>query len=156
MKLHSKAALLCVGYGLMEFLQRIDRTSALNWSNYHDFPIATVPPAWIHPFLSSLGIDPGDITVQIGKCEPKYLGKYHYHLKGHQLVIPLGPGEHFEPIKGPSSIMIDDVVYEARVGEAYYFPTKVPHNFRGDFYFINIQNPPLELGGKDDYYEVPE
>ena len=154
MKLHSKAALLCVGYGLMEFLQRIDRKKALVWSNYHDFPIATVPSAWIHPFLSSLGIDPGDITVQIGKCEPHYLGKSHYHLKGHQLVIPIGEKEHFEDPKHNSIIYIswhEKIVFS---GDAYYFPTKVSHNFRGDFYFINIQNPPLELEGSDDYYEA--
>ena len=159
MKIHSKEALLCVGYGLMEFLQRVNRTSALNWSNYHDFPIATVPSSWVHPFLSSLGIDPGDITIQIGECKANYRGKSHFHKIGHQLVIALGEKEGFRnPTKDYSVaypyIYIAPHSFEINVGEAYYFPTNIPHNFRGEFFFINIQNPPLIIEGNDDYFEV--
>lgn len=152
-KTMSKYAMLSIGYGVIDGLIKYPAVKEeLEWKEYHGFPIAEIPYFLYFRLLSALNLESSNFTLQIGYCKPDYRSKDHYHKKGHQLVIPLGPDVGYpEPI---GTIKIGDYYHPVEEGEPYYFPTGVPHNFSGDLYFINFQNPSLkDQEGNDDYYE---
>ena len=164
MRQHRKNAMLALGHGLLLELEvlkmiydarEIDLLDHLDWEDYHDFPIAKVPISWMM-WRKYFGFSDENSTVQIGRCLPSYKGEDHYHRIGHQLVMPLGYRQGF-PVPRPGSyVTIANEKLPVRIGDVYYFETGVTHGFRGDFYFINIQSPPLIVDGNDDYYNQGE
>lgn len=148
----TKYAMMTLGYATMDYLQKNLGRDELEWEDYHGFPIAEVPDIWIKNIRKSFGLKKKDYTLQIGECLPTYSANDHYHKIGHQLVIVLGPHCGFkEPI---GKMIIGPNEYLAIEDRTYYFNTNIPHNFRGEFFFINLQNPPLvDEEGNDDYYE---
>lgn len=148
----TKYAMMTLGYAVMNYLQKNLGRDELIWNDYHGFPIAEVPDSWVKDIRKSFGLKKKDYTLQIGKCLKDYSEPDHYHKIGHQLVIALGPHCGFTEPEG--TISIGDIVFDAIEDKVYYFNTNIPHGFRGEFYFINIQNPPLvDEEGNDDYYQ---
>ena len=146
--------MLTLAYQVMNYLEK-NGGGELEWKDYHNFPIADIPYEWYEKTMQAIGATTKDFTLQIGKCLPIYQGEDHYHKMGHQLVVVMGSECGFSDVVAGSTMKIGTDVYEAIAGQPYYFPTNVPHNFRGEFYFINLQNPPLiDKDGNDDYYEL--
>ncbi|NYZ70447.1 hypothetical protein H0A36_31020, partial [Endozoicomonas sp. SM1973] len=114
-----------------------------------------IPYQWYQKTMKAIGAKKSDLTLQVGKCVQTYDGKDHYHKMGHQLVVVMGSECGFSDVLSGSTMKVGNEIYPAIAGEPYYFATNIPHNFRGEFYFINLQNPPLiDENGVDDYYEL--
>ena len=148
----TKYGMLTLAYALIDYIYKNPLCrDELEWNDYHDFPIAEAPKDWYKPVKKALGVKSKEYTLQIGKCNEDYNGDHHYHKKGHQLVIILGPKTGYMEPRG--KVYIGDKILPAVEGEAYYFPTGVTHGFRGSFFFVNLQNPPLiDEEGVDDYH----
>ena len=126
--------------------------------DYHGFAKARFPEPFLYDVVTSIGLDPKDIQLEVVHVGCDLTHEIHRHLEATAFATCLGNTEGFPSPKDAMAFVIDHW-FTVFTGDLIEIPAGTPHGFTvgegGTIHFLSVQSPPIvRENGHDDYYLV--
>ncbi len=128
--------------------------------DYHGFAKARIPYNIVAKILAPHGITPEDVQAELVAVFTDLSQETHLHKEARAFVIILGDAEHVSMPHDAYGFVGDLGWCKVAAGQRFDVPPNTPHTFTvrpgGVLYFLSVQTPPIERGGGDDYFLIPD